>query len=258
VKLLGRLRPNGRSALILACAAVLAIGITSIATGAAGDFVRIGKRNAAPGTTAIVGSTTGYATRQSNNVNNDGGAASYGCRADANHEACLFVLNHNGGQVFQFSSNGGTNGGRILVTPPSGKTAKDVSPFTTNATGVATGLNADQVDGQSASEIIAATKPPLAVVDANGTASTNSRGLAQSNAVQHTGVGTYTVQFATDVSKCAYSATETTTTDAGAAAAALVTGKTDTVQVVTRSGGGTDGTGPTAPADKPFNLVIDC
>jgi hypothetical protein len=258
VKLLGRLRPSGRSALILACAAVLAIGITSIATGAAGDFVRIGKRNAAPGTTAIVGSTTGFATRQSNNTDGDGGAASYGCRATTGKEACLFVLNHSGGQVFQFSSNGGTNGGRILVSPPSGKSAKDVSPFTTNATGVATGLNADQVDGQSASEIIDATKPPFASVSATGTASSNSRGLAQSNAVQHTGTGTYTVQFGSDISKCAYSATETTTDDAGAAAVQLVTGKTDTVQVVTRSGGGADGTGPTAPADKPFNLVVNC
>jgi len=257
VKLVSRLRPSGRSALILACAAVLAIGITSIATGAASDFVRIGKRNAAPGTTAIVGSTAGFATRQSNNTNGDGGAASYGCRAATGKEACLFVLNHSGGQVFQFSSNGGTNGGRILVTPPSGKSAKDVSPFTTNATGVATGLNADQVDGQNASDIIAASKPPFASVNANGTTA-GSRGLAQSNAVQHTGTGTYTVQFASDISKCAYSATETTTDDAGAAAVQLVTGKTDTIQVVTRSGGGADGTGPTAPADKPFHLVVNC
>jgi hypothetical protein len=258
VKLLKRLRPRGRSTLVIACTTVLAVGITSIATGAASDFVRIGKRNFAPGTTAIVGGTTGYATRQSNNNDGDGGAASYGCRADAGKEACLYVLNHHNGQVFQFSSTGGLNAGRILVTPPSGKTAKDVSPFTTNATGVATGLNADQVDGQSASDIVAASKPPIAVVAADGTASTGSRGLTQSNAVQHTGTGTYTVQFASDVSKCAYTATETTTTDAGAASVAPVSGKTDTLQVVTRAGGGTDGTGPTAPADRPFNLVVNC
>ena len=129
--------------------------------------------------------------------------------------------------------------------------------ITSIATGVATGLNADQVDGQSASDIIDATKPPFAAVNADGTIA-GSRGLAQSNAVQRTAAGTYTVTFASDVSKCAYSATETTTTDAGAAAAALVTGKTDTLQVVTRSGGGTDGTGPTAPADRPFHLVVNC
>ena len=155
-------------------------------------------------------STTGYATRQSNNTDGDGGAASYGCRADASHEACLFVLNHSGGRVFQFSANGSTNGGQILVSPPSGKKASDVSPFTTNATGVATGLNADQVDGQSASDIIAKAQPAFAAVSDTGTASSNSRGLAQSNAVQHTGTGTYRVTFASDISKCASSATETT------------------------------------------------
>jgi hypothetical protein len=257
VRLLRHLRPGGRPALIGICAVILAVGITSVATGAAGSFVRIGKRNFAPGTTAIVGGTTGFATRQSNNNDGDGGAASYGCRADAGKEACLFVLNHHNGQVFQFSSDGGLNAGQILVNPPSGKKPSDVSPFTTNATGVAKGLNADQVDGQSASEIIAASQPAFASVDATGH-STNNRGLAQSNAVQHTGTGTYTVQFASDVSKCAYSATETTTTDGGAASVALVSGKNDTVQVVTRAGGGTDGTGPTAPADRPFNLVVNC
>ena len=257
MKILGRLRPDGRHVLVIACAAVLAVGITSIATGAAGNFVRIGKRNFAPGTTAIVGGTTGFATRQSNNNDGDGGAASYGCRADTGKEACLYVLNHHNGQVFQFSSTGGTTAGRILVSPPSGKGPSDVSPFTTNATGVATGLNADRVDGQDATDIVAAAKPPFASVNSNGTVA-NSRGLAQSNAVQHTGTGTYTVTFATDVSKCAYSATETTTTDAGAAAAAPASGNNNAVQVVTRSGGGADGTGPTAPADRPFNLVVNC
>jgi hypothetical protein len=257
VKLLRRLRPGGRSALVLSCAVVLAVGITSIATGAAGDFVRVGKRNFAPGETAIVGGTTGYATRQSNNNNGDGGAASYGCRADTGKEACLYVLNHHNGQVFQFSSDGGLNAGRILVNPPSGKKASDVSPFTTNATGVATGLNADQVDGQSASDIIAATKPPFAAVNANATIA-GQRGLAQANPVQHPSAGTYTVHFASDVSKCAYSVTESTTDDAGAAAAQPLGGDSSGVQVVTRSGGGTDGTGPTAPADKPFHLVVNC
>jgi hypothetical protein len=248
--------------LVIIGAAVLAIGITSVATGAAGSFVRIGQRNFAPGTTAIVGGTTGYATRQSNNNDGDGGAASYGCRSANGKKACLFVLNHNKGQVFQFSSNGGTNAGRILVTPPTGKKASDVSPFTTNAIGVATGLNADQVDGQSATDIVAAAvakaQPLFAAVDATGNA-TGNRGLAQSNAVQHTtGSGTYTVTFATDVSKCAYTATETAATDAGAVGVAPVTGNNNALQVVTRSGGGADGTAPTAPADRPFHLLVNC
>lgn len=250
-----------RPALVLATATVLALGVTSVATGAVGDPVLIGKRNAAVGQTAMVGTSTTYATRQSNNQEGDGGAASYGCRAPLAAEPCLFVLNHRGGEAFYFRSRGGERGGFIEVVPPQGKTATDVAPFHTNATGVATGLNADQVDGKSASEIVTdavtAAQPRFAAVNAAGTEA-SGRGLAQAAAVQKTGTGTYRVTFASDVSKCALSATQTTTTDAGAAAAAPTSGTATAVDVVTRAGGGTDGTGPTAPADRPFHLVVNC
>jgi hypothetical protein len=253
-----RLRPGTRPVWVLICASLLALGIASVATGATGSVLRLGKRNAASRTTAIVGSTKDYATRQSNKINNDGGAASYGCRANIAHEACLFALNHNGGFAFRFKTNSGTSGGKIEVGPPSGKTANDVAPLTTNAHGVATGFNADQVDGQSASGLITAAKPLFAAVNADGTIAGN-RGLAQSGAVQHVpATGSYTVTFASDVSKCAFTATETTTTDAGAAAVAPEPGHSDQLQVVTRAGGGATGTDPTAPADRPFHLVVNC
>jgi 5-hydroxyisourate hydrolase-like protein (transthyretin family) len=246
---------------ILTCATALALGVTSVATGAVGDPVLIGKRNAAVGQTAMVGTSTTYATRQSNNQEGDGGAASYGCRAPLAAEPCLFVLNHRGGEAFYFRSRGGESAGFIEVIPAAGKTADDVRPFTTNATGVATGLNADEVDGKSATDLVSdavtASQPRLALVNAAGTEATG-RGLAQAAAVQKTGTGTYTVTFASDVSKCAFSATQATTTDAGAAAAAPATGTPNAVTVVTRAGGGTDGTEPTAPADRPFHLVVDC
>lgn len=250
-----------RNILILICAAILAVGVTSVATGAVGDPVLVGKRNAAEGSTAIVGTTTGYATRQSNNSERDGGAASYGCRADLAHEACLFVLNHRGGEAFYFRSRGGESGGFFDVIPAMGKTADDVAPFKTNATGVATGLNADEVDGQSAQDIVtaavAAAQPKFAAVNAAGTDVTG-RGLAQAGAVLKTGAGAYTVTFASDVSKCALTATQTTTTNAGATAAAPAGGNANAVNVVTRAGGGADGTGPTDPADRPFHLVVNC
>src|SRR4051794_7658770 len=262
---LSRLRPGSRPVWVMICATVLAVGIASVATGAVGSAVRIGKRNAASGTTAIVGTTSGFATRQSNALNGDGGAASYGCRADATHESCLFVLNHSGGRAFTFQANGGaTNGGIIGVAPPAGKTADDVRPFTTNAHAVATGLNADEVDGQSASDLTATAqaavdkaKPLFAAVNGDGTIAGN-RGLAQANGVQRTADGTYTVTFGSDVSKCAYAATETTTTNAGAAAVAPVANSTTALQVVTRAGGGADGNGPTAPANRPFHLAVNC
>lgn len=246
---------------MLACATALAIGVTGVASGAAGDNVIIGERNAAEGQTAIVGTSTTYATRQSNNLETDGGAASYGCRANLANEPCLFVLNHRGGEAFYFRSRGGERAGHIEVIPPLNKTADDVAPFTTNATGVATGLNADEVDGRSADDIqnaaVAAAQPRFAAVNAAGT-EVSGRGLAQAGAVQKTGPGAYTVTFGGDVSKCALSATQSTTTDAGAAAAAPAGGNVNAVNVVTRAGGGDDGTGATAPADRPFHLVVNC
>ena len=241
----------------IAAATVLAIGITSVATGATGDVIRIGKRTAGNGSTAIVSNTGYYSTRQSNNRENDGGAASYGCRSNAGREACLYVLNHRGGQIFRFVGNGSETAGRIEVRPGSGQTADDLRPFTTNATGVATGLNADEVDGQSAADIVNASKPLFAAVAANGIA-TGGRGLAQSAAVQRTGEGAYTVTFASDVRACAYSATQTTSDNSGSASVEPVASNANALAVVTRQGGGADGTGATARADKPFHLVVNC
>jgi hypothetical protein len=258
---LQRLPRGGRSAAVLAAAVVMSIGITSVATGAIGDEVLVGKRTAAEGTTAIVGFTPNFATRQSNGQNGDGGAASYGCRAALGREPCLYALNHQGGLAFRFRTKAGETGGEILVSPPSGKTANDVRPFTTNANGVATGLNADRLDGQNADELLAAAReaarPLFAAVPADGTGATG-RGLASTGAVQKTGTGAYAVTFASDVSKCAATATQTTVADAGAVGVAPVSGNANALQVVTRAGGGDDGTGATAPADRPFHLVVNC
>ena len=63
--------------------------------------------------------------------------------------------------------------------------------------------------------------------------------------------------FKGDVSACVFQATETTTDDAGAAAVSLNDDKTS-LSVVTRAGGGADGTGGTAPADRPFHVQATC
>ena len=73
----------------------------------------------------------------------------------ANNEPCVRASNLSNGRAFEFAT-GGTEVGRIdVVATPS------AAPFTTNATGVATGLNADQVDGQSATRDRAAERQPL-------------------------------------------------------------------------------------------------
>src|SRR3954447_26496319 len=138
------------------------------ATVAAGDPIRAEVRNGTTGKeteiigkfNATTGTKGGYVTRQSNTQTGAkaGGGAIYGCRGAAGGTAagsapCLRATNLSAGYAFEFSSNGLIAG---LISVGNGTTPNpSARPFTTNATGVATGLNADQVDGKSATEIAA-------------------------------------------------------------------------------------------------------
>ena len=130
---------------------VLALTITGVATGVTGDPIREGQRNPSSGFTTSEtflagGNADGFAARLSNFNSGDGGGVASGCRSSTGNEPCLQVGNLNNGLAFILGTNGST-GGRIDVGGPNAK------PFTTNATGVATGLNADQVDGMDASDL---------------------------------------------------------------------------------------------------------
>ena len=83
------------------------------------------------------------------------------------------------GRAFEFNANGGTEVGAI--TGPA-----TAAPFTTTAKGVATGLNADQVDGKSADEITAAAQAKFATVTGATGALGDKRG-ATAAAAQRTG-----------------------------------------------------------------------
>jgi hypothetical protein len=202
---------------------------------AAGDPLRAEVRN---GTTAketeiigsfnaTTGSKGGYVTRQSNTQSGAkaGGGAIYGCRGAAGGTAsgsapCLRGVNLAAGYAFEFSSAGGVAG---LIAVGDGKTpSPSARPFTTNANGVATGLNADRVDGQDAAEIAATAGPPngaaggaLAGTYPNPSLASNVLGVAVGGvrvesgggltaafnrrggtpAVTRTGTGAYTVVF---------------------------------------------------------------
>lgn len=147
-----------RTRSVLAASVVLTLGISSFAVARNGDVVTQGARN---GTTtketqiiANVGTTNantgGFSTRQSNK-SSTGGGATYGCRAQAApaNKPCLRANNLSTGLAFEFQATSGTNGGTITV----GGGGDAAKPFTTNATGVADGLNADRVDGKGADEI---------------------------------------------------------------------------------------------------------
>jgi hypothetical protein len=129
----------------------LVLGIAPFGIAATGDALREGVRNgtATQETEIISSNATGYTTRQSNKSTTGGGAI-YGCRSTTGGSAanppknpCIRANNLSTGFAFEFNATGAESAGSITVG--AGGDAK--RPFTTNATGVATGLNADRVDG---------------------------------------------------------------------------------------------------------------
>src|SRR4051812_1393531 len=186
--------PKGQGKYLVISSVLLALLVAPFALAADGDAVRAGGRTTFTSITRVLGDSSTYATQQSNLRSGDGGAARYGCRSSAANEFCLLSKNTGGGGSFRFQSLNSLLGGSIEVNPPSGKTAADAKPFTTNAHGVATGLNADQVDGMSADDIVKAAKttgPTYALLTADGkTNASRTKGVTDTNVV-HATAGVY-------------------------------------------------------------------
>jgi hypothetical protein len=261
---------------------LLVLGISPFAIARTGSNLREGLRN---GTSvretqiiSNIASTTsptgGYSTRQSN-LSGSGGGAVYGCRSKAGGSAatptpqnpCIRSNNLSTGFAFEFNASNGDTGGLISV----GTGGDSKKPFVTNATGVATGLNSDQVDGLDAAQIIAAarTKTGLDADTVDGKDSTDlqarfaqvasagtvgeSRGLIATTPLVHTvpNGGVYEVTFTGDLSKCAVSATLTGAAFGEINATPAVAASNTTVIVRTASSTG-------VAQDHPFNLTISC
>ena len=251
--------------LIAAVAAPLALAAGE------GQPTRGGARNPSADTrqaytreTEFIANTSTYGTRLSNKSDNGGGAV-YGCRSKAGgiaagNEPCLRASNLSVGNAFEFAT-GGVLGGVITV----GRGGVGSKPFTTNATGVATGLNADQVDGRGAEDFLGATAKAadaeqLDGRDSSSFASANdllfarvtaagnvSGGRGATAATYNAGDNSYTVTFNRDVGKCSYTATASTGT-AGDVDFAVSPGGAGNQVVV-------DETGATAT---PFHLQVIC
>jgi hypothetical protein len=125
--------------------------------------VKAGKRTPAKGslktTTRIVTKTAGYGLTLSNSASGGGGAL-FSCKAapggtQSHKEPCLRAANSGLGSVFEFSFKGAL-GGVFQIGSDLNRPFPNARPFVTNATGVATGLNADRVDGLHADDIIQA------------------------------------------------------------------------------------------------------
>ena len=155
-------RFSGRAAVV--CSLILAIGVPSVAMGfGEGRSLLLGKRNPSSNPnlalnteTEIIADTTTYGTRQSNKRDGDGGGAIYGCRSNPGNEPCIRAEQPQGRPRLRVRHRSARKAGRIEVGGD-----HTGAPFTTNATGVATGFNADKVDGKEATDFAPATAPDL-------------------------------------------------------------------------------------------------
>ncbi len=245
------------------CAAALLAAPTAMSVGE-GRPVDGGARNPSADAsqeyareTEIIADVSTYGTRQSNKSANGGGAI-YGCRSaeggsPRGNEPCVRANNLANGRAFEFRSGGGEVG-HIEAASPAAR------PFTTNATGVATGLNADRVDGRDAQAIqddaVAAAQAlnRFAAVSAAGALAAD-RGAS---AAAREGTGVYTVTFEADVDACAYGATVVGGEDAqGFATVEPLSARV--LRVRTRAAtdvGGGDGVNDLA--DRAFHLTALC
>ncbi len=246
------------SALLIVLSAPIALGAGE------GQPLDGGTRNPTPSTsqsynreTQIIANSATYGTRQSNKSNNGGGAI-YGCRSApggtaAKNEPCIRSNNLSTGLAFEFQT-GGMIGGTINSV-----TAGDASkPFTTNATGVATGLNADRVDGKNAEDIskdaaaAAQALNPIALVKSDG-ALEHSRGV-EAKGASRSALGNYDVVFTGDLGQCALNATVTGTLPGQITVTPAVASDKKTTTVDVRTFAGVTGT----PVDRGFHLRATC
>ena len=206
--------------------------------------------------TEIIAETSTYGTRQSNKSANGGGAI-YGCRSGEGgtprgNEPCVRANNLANGRAFEFEANG-AEVGRIESR------RAGAAPFTTNATGVAQGLNADRLDGRDGQQIqddaVAAARAQtrFAAVTATGTLAAGR----DASAVARDAAGVYRVTFGSDVNACAYAATVIGGEAAqGFAAVEPVDARTLRVRTHAATDAGTGGPNPLA--DRAFHLVATC
>lgn len=248
---------SGRAAVV--CSLILALGIPSVAMGfGEGRNLLLGKRNPSSNPnlalnteTEIIADTTTYGTRQSNKRDGDGGSAIYGCRSNPGNEPCLRANNLKGGRAFEFVTIG-KEGGRIEVGGD-----KTGAPLTTNATGVATGFNADKVDGKDAADFAPVTALSFAIVaDAGGSAVPTVTGPTTPTVALATvsDNSVYTIDFKRDVSKCSFTTAPVGSPSATTPGVEPVAGQVNQVAVNLGNNGAT----PPVPTRGSFHVQVLC
>jgi hypothetical protein len=270
-------RSSVRTRSVVAATGILVVGLSATGVAATGSAILEGKRNGtATEETQIISrvnastaATGGFSTRQSN-LSSTGGGAVYGCRSTAGGTAatpptnpCIRANNLSNGYAFEFNANDGLSAG--VITAGNGGDAK--KPFTTNATGVATGLNADRVDGRSGTDLLGKTEKAadsaklngqeasfyagagdllFAAVNTAGNVTASRGGTATASVVGNT----FTVTFPKDVSKCSFTATPNAPIAVAGLSMAVASAGTNKVTV--------DEAAPALPTPVPFHLQVIC
>lgn len=223
--MLRRLHPfksdQGNVKWVLAASVALALVIAPFAVAQTTGLVG-GKRNPSKGSfskeTQVIASNSDWGMRYSNRAVGGGGGLLFGCRSKpggtpARNYPCARSRNVADGLSFEFLTAGSLAG-----TITAGRGGDNTKPFTTNATGVATGLNAERVGSQTPAQLTSAAVSAVqgthrfARVSAAGNA-TAARGVSN---VARSSTGIYTVTFASPVNACALTATQSASgTDVG-------------------------------------------
>jgi hypothetical protein len=235
-----RVGHGGKAKAAIGAGVVLAFVLTPFAVAQTTDLLG-GKRNPRSGAyaneTQVIASNNLWGMRYSNRAVGGGGGALFGCRSNpggtpAKNYPCARSRNVGTGLAFEFLT-----AGTLVGTINSGKGGDDTKPFTTNATGVATGLNAERVGSKTPAQLTSdavsavAQQQSFARVSVAG-ASIAARGVS---AVTHPSTGVYTVTFEKPVNSCALNATQSATgTDVGTIGTQL-DGDNRTVTVTTLS-----------------------
>lgn len=216
-----RSRQDGNVKWVLAASVVLALVIAPLAVAQTSGLIG-GKRNPRSGAfsseTQVIASNSNWGMRYSNRAVGGGGGLLFGCRSKPGgtpqrNYPCARSRNVADGLAFEFLT-----GGSLVGTITAGRGGDNTKPFTTNATGVATGLNAERVGSQTPAQLTSAAVSAVqatrrfARVSAGGS-SIAARGVS---GVSHPSTGTYTVVFQAPVNGCALTATQSATgTDVG-------------------------------------------
>ena len=190
-----------------------------------------------------------YGTRQSNKSANGGGAI-YGCRSGAGgtekgNAPCVRASNLAKGRAFEFATATAHRGRPHHVD---GDT--NAAPFTTNADRRGhrperrPGRRQERRRHRGRSSPRSPTPARWAPTAAPARRRTSAPVATRSSSPA-------------DISKCAYTVTEQGTSD-NTGAASAEGAVANTVLVLTRAGGGADGTAPTPPANRAFHLVVTC